>query len=284
MNQPPGNWGGWQPAPQPPQRNYLWIIVAAVVVIVAACVTIVVVASGGDDATDASPSSTSKRSSTKASVPKSSTPRSTTTTPPPPAAIAPAALPGLLLVPGEVNQMFTRTDLVAKGEPVSDLITGDSRVPLECRGVWATPWGPTYDGTGYTGVSRLTVGETPSVSTALVQAVLSYPDEQAAKAAADRVVAVFNQCADLRFTEQFGGRDIDFTVGSTAQIGNRNGITSIPIFPPSGGAPGSTDPTCQRAVTALRNIVVDVLACAPVSTGEGERAVAGIRQKIADTP
>lgn len=273
----------YQPYPPPP-RNYLWVIVAAVVVIVAACVTIVVVASGGDDSEDASPTSTSKRSSTKASVPRSSTPRSTETTPPPPAAIPSAALPGLLLVPGDVNALFNRTDLVEKGALAGDLIVGDSPIPPECRGVWATPWGPTYDGTGYTGVSRLTIGETPLVSTVLVQAVLSFPDERAATAAADRVIAVFNQCVDLRFTEQFGGRPIDLTVGSKAQMGSRNGVTSIPIFPPSGGAPGSTDPTCQRAVTASRNIVVDALACGPVSTGEGERAVDGIRQKIADTP
>jgi hypothetical protein len=262
----------------------MWVVIAATVVIVIASVVIVVVSvSGGDDTTDAAPTSSSS-STTKASVPKTSRTATTKAAPPPPPVtpIAPDALMGVLLTPPEVAGVF-QVPAAIETQSGTDMIGGDSPIPLQCRSVWAPAHKETYDPTGSTGVARKTVRQDPADDKGVVEAVVTYPDAAAAKAAVDAVVAAWKQCQYFEFTESFGGSSINWKTGV---VGDTDGVFTLLVFSRSqlDSPQTSTDPNCQRAITADRNVVVDVLACSPKLGSEGYSMARDIVQKIDVAP
>lgn len=271
----------------PPRQNYLWVVIAATVVIVISCVTIIVFAAKGDDDSAAADTSTSKSSlgsTTKASVPKSTTSKSTTP-PPPPAPITPvdpAALPGLLLTGEQAGAAFG-TVALNEIDSGSNPIGGDSPIPLECRSVWAPIHTETYADSGYTTIARRSVRGDADDSPGLIEAVVSFPDNRAAQAAMDRVVAAWRACPALDFSETFRGRSVAFKAGDVAVL---DGVASLPLSAKSRiEAPEtSIDPDCQRAITVRRNVVVDLLACSPSVGTSGTRMAAEIAARVDAAP
>jgi serine/threonine-protein kinase len=165
----------------------------------------------------------------------------------------------------------------------SEPIGGTSPIPLECRSVWAPVHQETYDGSGYTAIARRSVkGDAPDAPGA-VEAVATFPDAQAAKAALDRVVAVWNKCKFFEFTEQYRGRDVNWKTGV---VGDNDGVFTMPVFSRSqlDSPDTSTDPNCQRAATAVRNVVVDLLACTPELGSEGLTFARDIAAKVNAAP
>lgn len=285
---------GWAPPPPPPKRtpNYLWIVVAATVVIVVVCVTLVVVTTRGDDSTDdvasTADSSSSSSSSTKASVtrstPRAPAPPPTSAAPPPPPTtpVDPNALEGLLITGEEAGTRFGDLPLKDSGSG-TEPIGGDSLIPLDCRSVWAPIHQETYDGSGYTAIYRQSMkGDAPE-DPGLVEAVIAFPDNQAAQAAMDRVVTAWRACQALDFTEQYRGAPVEFTTGDVVVL---DGIASLPVSSKTRLASPETskDPNCQRAIGVSRNVVVDLLACSPFVGSTGSKIATDVIAKINAAP
>lgn len=252
--------------------------------VVAAVVLSLVAFTGGDDDESAVATQGSK---TKTSAPRSSTskPKPTqskpTAPPPAPANVDPGSLPGLLSTAAEVSSVMSTPGMIT--DPIgTNLIANTSTAPPGCTAIWAPTDESTYATSKYTAVARQTVRQEPKTTTAVVQSIVAFPDESAAKAAADQVVAAWERCPRTEFRAPIGGSELTFKSGV---VGKTDGTATLLIF--SRGqldSPGtSSEPNCQRAVTPRKNVVVDVLACSPNVASAGFTIARDIGAKITGT-
>lgn len=275
----PGGTPAWFPGtPQAPSgrsgidRRW-WFIggVAAAVLLVIALVA-VVAAGSGDDATTASPTSSppSTRAEPAPETP-AETPSETTTAPP---AVAGAGeLAGLLEPVAALSTRMDGPELVA-GPVAADLASGPTVTPANCSGAWTPADGTAYAASGYTGVAAQTVGSAAPGGPEVVQAVVSFPDDQAATTFYDTQVAAWKECAFDTITVT-GSETV---TGKSAASGAADGTLTMLIFQrtPDGG----DGPQCQRALTVRTNLIVDVRACSPSVGSAGWTIARDIGQKI----
>jgi hypothetical protein len=121
-----------------------------------------------------------------------------------------------------------------------------------------------YQNSGYTGVSGLglhTTGVGPPHR--VYQAAVGFPSAQRAQAFVSTSAASWKACAGQTVTLTEGNQTVQWAFGDVAGANPR--ITQ----PHNQVAPGGL--TCQHAMSAVSNIVVDVQACGPVITNEASR-------------
>lgn len=284
---PPPSWQqpaatpGWFPelpgrsAPPASSNRRWWFVgggLAAALVVIAMVSALVVANSGGRGSTVAAPSSTPSTSST----PATSDEPSTTSSPPTdggPTDGGPTGLAGLLLSATDVSTRMQSPGMVAA--PVStDLASGTTVTPSNCASTWTPADGGTYAGSAYTGVALQEVKDPATIDHQVDQAVVSFADEQTAKAVYDARVADWSGCKFQQFSTQ-GNENVSATSGA---VGDTDGTTNMLVLVDSW--PGSAATQCERAITARQNVVVDVRACSPSVGSAGWTIARDIGQKI----
>jgi serine/threonine kinase PknH len=209
-----------------------FVAVGAVVVLVAAAT--VAVALGGDD-TDAAQA-----------------PSPSPAPPPPP--LPSGALPGLLLTQPELSAIIGAD--VPTAHPVKDTMYGNTIADAECIGLHHPAMGASYEGSGYLALRHQQLDSAAS-DPRFVDAVVSFPD--AGDAARYVRVAELNwdTCSNRTINERNpakeGAPDDLWTIGTVSES---DGIVSAEKV-----REGASGWTCQRALAALNNIVIDFRIC-----------------------
>ena len=190
--------------------------------------------------------------------------------------LTPVSLSGHLLTADEVSTLLHTPAMVA-GIPIDALTSDGSVAPPGCHSAWAPADWSTYQSSGYTGLARQSVLENPRKDAVVVEAIIAFPDESTPKTIVQRMGAEWQRCRAQAFAADLGdGEPVTFELGSTL---NSEGITSMLVR--SRSVPG---PSCERAITARRNVVVDVLACSPTAGNFGATIAADIATKISQAP
>ena len=265
---PPGGPGKFS---QMLSRNRrVWGISAAAAAAIAVVVVLVVANSGGDasESTATSPTRTTASSTpTTSSAP--STPKPTIA-PPAPANVDVAALPGLLLTPGEISERMHKPGMSAmavENAPIAGSVT-----PPNCFGAWGPVYQATYDGSGFTGLAVQGVFANPTHK--LVQAVVAFPDANAAKAFYDRQLADWNSCQSTHIRFEYDGAATEVDVGVP---GTTAGVMTLMLTPTTSATAGQQ---CERNMAVRANVIVDVRACSPTVGSSGFSITSAIADKI----
>lgn len=283
------------PYAQPPtsdapasRRRWLLLGGAAAVLLLVVALVVVAFTGGGDDSSTATAPSTPKMTQAGPQTPSgvSSRPPSPTAAPappptaappppPPPPVIAPADLPGLLLPAEQISQLMKAPAMTVTATD-SKMIAG-SITPPNCAGAWGPVHAAAYDGSGFTGVTGQSVGDSPAAR--VVQGVVSFPDPAAAQAYYDRQVTEWNGCKFAKVTADYGpGNSNHATLGVPTTTG---GILSMPVVADNPSVPGTQ---CERALNVRGNVIVDVRACSVNVSGAGWNIARDIANKVAPAP
>lgn len=273
---PPG-WpaGGYEPPPPPQQpqpradKRRWWVIGGAACAVLAVIVALVMF-TGSDDS-----SSTDVAATTSSTVPASPRTAVRTTSsatpepaPPPPPVVDAAALPGLLLPADVINQRMDTTGMTAD-PPLAELLKG-SVTPAHCTGAWGPAYQATYGGSDYTGVAVQGFFQAPIQ---MVQAVVSFPDADAAKAFYDQQVIDWNACKSTHIRFEFNGvTEADLGVPSVTA-----GVMTLSLIPTTARTAGQQ---CERDLALRSNVIVDVRACSPTVGSAGLSIASAIAEKV----
>ena len=229
-------------APPPQRRPRLVVVVGAIVAVVAALVVVAVLNMNSRHGTGVS-SSSSATSTPAAAAP--SGPLSTT------------ALSGLLLSPERVAGMVGAAELVQ--ESFADSVIDDSEKLLQkdCIGVMAPAQHLVYGDAGWTGVRSQALriaGDGPRLY-AVIQAVISFPNADAAKKLLAEQQSQWASCSGRTLTVTFPAPPSPqlWTAGTPADMDGT--MTMTQTLKDGGGM------QCQRALTVRNNVAVDVSAC-----------------------
>jgi PknH-like extracellular domain len=186
-----------------------------------------------------------------------------------------AALHGLLLSVGDINSVMGTSAMTVHSES-TDLADHRYLLPnLNCLGIWEVGEKAIYGDSGYGAIrgQSLRQPDADNWDALVVQAVVNYPSADAAKtffaASADRwskctnnhkiSITVNGQALATWTFGDFERTDTDLTMHMTR---------------------GSGDRSCQRALSAVNNVVVDVAACNAAPTNQGTTIIDRIRSKV----
>jgi hypothetical protein len=222
------------------------LVIAAAAITIAAC-------GGGNGGGSASSSATNK------------------TTPPKPP-VGQSALAGLLLSPADVDAALGVTG--AKATETADALTEDKtgstfragyKFPTECLFASAAGVAPVYAGSGNTAAHRerdvvSAPAESDDPDPQVNQVVVLFPSPAEANAYFTASARSWPACANRQDTAP-GDADNPEIHWSVGQISNTNGMlsTAVAVTVTRNGIAMSA--SCQRALTAKNNVVIDVEAC-----------------------
>src|SRR5882757_3527130 len=173
----------------------------------------------------------------------------TTATPPPP--VPPAQLQSLLLSPVQVGTMVG-----GSGMQLTATITELDKSPYQlsnpyCLGALNAAQDSVYAGSGYTAVAGQKVDEPPNSAHQVMQAAVAFPAADQARAFVTNSAAKWKACAGQPVTQSLNGEQRRYTLGPL--VGEVPKITLLVTA--EGGS------MCQRALSAISNVVIDVTAC-----------------------
>lgn len=234
--------------------NRKWYLIGgAAAVAIAVVVSVVLLTRGGGDTT-ASPAATTTAAPSLVPV----QPPATTTTAAP-ISVDPSSLPQLLLPADAISTALSSPGMVAApvkriNDPGSEPVT----TPLDCASTWAPGLSWTYQISGDVGMARQNVTEQPTPNHAVSQAVVAFPDAAGAKKSYATQVKTWNQCANQTVTAHLSGAPKDQTA-VMGTVTEADGMATLPLTPDI-GLPGVL---CERALTVVGNVVVDVRSCSP---------------------
>lgn len=201
-----------------------------------------------------------------------STQNHTSPTPPVPASVPASALEGLLLSVGDIDAVMGTQGMVAH-EPYTILAQHSNLLPnTNCLGIWQIGDAAIYDEKSLTGFrgQDLRQPDTDTWDAMVVQAVVSYP-------AADAAKAFFSESADR--WSKCTNHHVNMTVNNQPQpklfFGNLTKTDTELSMPVTRG---ENERSCQRVLSVVSNIIVDVAACNHDATDEA----ATVAQKITD--
>lgn len=117
----------------------------------------------------------------------------------------------------------------------------------------------------------------------VIQGVVLFPTARDAGAFYVTSTEQWAACSNRQFTVQMGGGTPD-QVWTVGPVSNVNGILSVirtrPAVDFGGGASWSWE-SCQRALTAANNVIVDINACTIIQSDTIEGAAVSVAQQIA---
>lgn len=183
------------------------------------------------------------------------------------------ALAGLLLNTSEIGSIMGASLDVAES---SDSMYRNEPLADGCL-VWAEAQQATYQGSGWTAVRVQQLRDRSDGADHIVyQAVVSFPDGLGADEFYSSQVTEWARCDDRRVDLHDPG-DPNAHYWSLSKATNDAGILTITRVQEESARGWS----CQRALTAGNNVVVDVSACAYHIDDQGVRIAEQIAQKIA---
>jgi hypothetical protein len=244
-------------SPRPRRHRWPWWVAGAVATLALVLVITLIV----HRVSDSHPTTATAPSPTRQPASASSTP----TTPPPltapPAAPAldPATLPDLLASAQQVGKTLNNAPMHARPAQTS-LESGVSINPPRCASAVAPVLNATYAGSGYTGLAVQGLQEQKPGRHKVVQAVVAFPDNAAAQHFYTQQRSAWQGCTLTDATVSYTTGQPDDHAKITV-VTDSEGIATTVLLPA-----GSTDPQdsqCERAMSARRNIIVDVRACGP---------------------
>jgi serine/threonine-protein kinase len=174
---------------------------------------------------------------------------------PEPSTVDPGALSGLLLAQGDINSALKTQMTVANDETGSAPLANLTVKPTFCASTYAPATTTAYANSGFTGMAVEGLrGPDNTLFPSVLQAVASFPDEDAAKAFLNTQESTWGTCKLTVLTVDNGNGTTDKTTfGETSRNGDTiSGIIST--------APGSTT-GCERAMTTKATVVIDVRVC-----------------------
>ncbi|WAJ47917.1 sensor domain-containing protein [Mycobacterium sp. Aquia_216] len=178
--------------------------------------------------------------------------------------VAVSALEGLLLDPGQINGALGATSMKvwvnAKG--MWDWSAGIS--DKNCLAIDGPAQERVYVGSGWTAMRGQRIDDSVDGSKKrdhyAIQAVVAFASEHDADGFYDSSVQSWSACSKRRFSDVTQGQPD--TVWTVAGISTDNSMLST-----SEVQEGGDGWTCQRALTARNNIVIDVVTCAYSQVG-----------------
>jgi hypothetical protein len=183
-----------------------------------------------------------------------------------------SALDGLLLSAGDIDTVMGTHGMVAH-QPFTNLAQRSNLLPNKnCLGIWQVGEAAIYDGSSLTAFrgQDLRQPDTDTWDALVVQAVVSYP-------AADAARAFFSESADR--WSKCTNHHVNMTVNDQPQpklfFGNLTKTDTELSMPVTRG---ENERFCQRVLSVVGNIIVDVAACNHDATDQA----ATIAQKIKD--
>jgi PknH-like extracellular domain len=183
-----------------------------------------------------------------------------------------SALGGLLLSAGDIDAVMGTHGIVAH-PPFTILAQHSNLLPnRNCLGIWQVGESAIYDGSSLTGFrgQDLRQPDTDTWDAMVVQAVVSYPATVAAR-------AFFSESADR--WSKCTNHHVNMTVNDQPQrklfFGNLTKTDTELSMPVTRGA---NERSCQRVLSVVSNIILDVAACNHDATDQA----ATIAQKIKD--
>jgi hypothetical protein len=259
---------GWAP-PMPPlnagqRRRWLPVATAASAVALAAAglVAALVVTHQSDSAAADRP--------VTASAP------STPVAPPPPALVRDESLPALLLDTATVNAVMVTTDMAVYPKLSSAKLFIDTTDKPECGGVWANANEGAYTGSGWQAVQTQALREHDHPQHEIYQSVVSFPSADAAKDFVAKEGQRWPQCTNTSLTTTNPNMAAQtWLITGVSQDGDV--LTSV------SKREGSSGYTCQHALTARNNVVIDAEACGWDVAHQGSTIAARIAEQITRT-
>jgi PknH-like extracellular domain len=243
---------GW-PMPPPPRSRRRWIIPAAAAAVIAIATAIVVaINAGGPD---------QKPPAARSTTPTAQPTSATSPTP----MVAPDRMDSILLTPQDVNTIMGATGIEGEGIKHGLFLGNGAKLSNpDCLVSLFAAQAPAYQGSGSTAVSYEELSEPGSNGTHLVeQAAVSFPSADQALGGAKNMAAKLSGCAGQSITEStVNGFTVRWTIGNV--VGDVPTITQLSTDPDNGYA-------CQRAMSAVLNVVFDVKACGYQITDQGRQ-------------
>ncbi len=250
--------------PQPPKRRRgrrLAAISATAAILVAAAVTAVILSARSH------PNNASKPPRVTVS---------TTTTSAQPVPVAVTAMSALLLTPEQVAEIMGADKLVQ--DAFADTVIDDSPKLEEknCIGVVAPAQHLVYANTGWTAIRSQALrnpGEGPR-SYQVIQAVIAFPEPQAAQSVLAAQKSQWSGCSGHPYT-------LNFPTPPTPQRWTAGPLTdsadtlSMTQQLEDGGGMG-----CQRVMSTRNNVVIDIVACRYDVTNQGVNLLNAIAARI----
>ena len=263
MLAPPGSQAHPGPAPgRPANRRRGWLIggIAAAVLAVGGTVTVVMLSQSGTStpaSSDAVPASASP--STSEAAPATDVPAS--------------ALTGLLLASAEIPGNAAGDDVVLEQNTPNlpdDSATIDAK---ECLSAWAPAQAPVYAGSGFTGadVQFLRGLNKQQWQAGVIQAAVSFPSGTQAQQFVAAQTQQWGGCANRQVAVTPPGAAAQ--AWTFAEPKTADGTTTLQANLAGGGS-------CQRALAARGNVVIDVQACHAQPSDQAGAIVAAISAKV----
>ncbi|MGO9506307.1 MAG: sensor domain-containing protein, partial [Mycobacterium sp.] len=243
-----------------PNRKH-WLILGATVAVIAMAGTGIWLATNntGDNRRSASAKTTATNTVAAAT---------TTTTPLPP--VSPAQLQSILLNATQINTMVG-----GSGMQTSAVITEPDKTPYQlsipdCVGALNAGQDSVYAGSGYTAVAGQKVDEPATSAHQVIEVVVDFPSADEARAFVTNSAGKWKACAGKAVTQSLSGDQRRYTFGNL--VGNVPKITLLVTA--EGGS------MCQRALSAVSTVVIDVTACGYQLTDDAGRVVDAIAANV----
>jgi PknH-like extracellular domain len=190
------------------------------------------------------------------------------------AALIPAsALEGALVSTGDINSIMG-----TNGMTVTDVLNdmGDHSILLpnvNCLGIWEVGEKRIYRDSGWTAMRGqvLRQPDTENYDFLVIQAVVLFPSPDAAKgffnASGDR----WSKCTNHKVNMSVNGAHTTWFFGDLKRTDSE---LTMPV------TRGAVERSCQRALSVINNVAIDVAACSAAASDQAGRMVDKIRSKI----
>jgi hypothetical protein len=173
---------------------------------------------------------------------------------PPLPSVPSEALPGLLLTQSELSAIIGAD--VPTAHPVKDFMYDNTITDAGCVGLHHPAMGASYEGSGYLAVRHQQLDSAAS-DPRFVDAVVSFPDASDAARYVQVAESKWDACSNRSINERNPAKDgAPDDLWAIGTVSESDGIVSAAKVREGAGAW-----TCQRALAARNNIVIDFRVC-----------------------
>jgi hypothetical protein len=255
------------PRPASPRRRWLPAGMAASVVVLAAAAALVATLASHSSHTPAAAVADSPAAASGPTIPAASAPAPR---------VRDEALPVLLLDPSAVNAVMGTADLAVNPKLSIDRLYNDTTDKPECGGVWANANKDVYAGSAWQAVQTRYLREPDRPQHEVYESVVSFPTTAAAKDFVTAEATRWPVCRDTALTTTNPALPAQtWWIGAVSQDGDV--LTSV------ANREGAAGYTCQHALTARSNVVIDTVACGWDVTQQGSTIAQRIAEQISRT-
>lgn len=277
--------GPQQPAHQPPggpppSNNRQWLLLggAGVVILVLVVALVAVLASGGSgDDKSAAPTTTAAAPPTggdDSDSTASTSPTTSTTASSSPSDAGTSELAGLLEPAGKLNDLMKMTMTASPSESGTAPLTSVTVTPSECTRNLIPATAAVYAGVDYSEIAVQGFrGPGKSVKNSVIEAVVRFPDADAAKRFFNDQYADMSNCTYKPVSAAYG--DGATLHGKTAAVGKSSETDGEKIMTTMFPNLRNSGEGCNRSLGLKADIVVDVVVCREDKLGASGTTLVG---------